>query len=210
MSPEYEKVIDPLITSLLEIVQRADKMSIPDLTVELREEFDRANRQMETDREWKYATYALVAWVDSEIIINHNRWKDDTLEAHYFRTGNAYTEFFLRADKAYEKRYYNAFEVFYICFMFGYHGVYQTGDKTVVPKSLPLTDSEWQKKAAERISRIRKSKKPEKWDETKLPDWSNQPLTGKSSFVNGLIFLTVVLLIASFAVFIVLSGNFGR
>ena len=205
MSPEYENVIDPLISSLLAIIQRADQMTIRDLTVELHEEFDCANQKMETDREWKYANYALVSWVDSEIIINHNRWKDETLEAHYFKTGNAYTDFFLRAERAYEKRYFNAFEVFYICFMFGYHGVYQTGDKTVVPKSLPMTDSEWQKKAAGRVSRIRKSVKSEKWDETKLEDWSNQPLTGYPSFINSLIFVTVISLVASLVVFIVLS-----
>lgn len=205
MSPEYENVIDPLITSLLAIVQRADQMTIRDLTVELREEFDRANRKMETDQEWKYANYALVAWVDSEIIINHNRWKDETLESHYFKTGNAYTEFFLRADRAYEKRYYNAFEVYYICFMFGYHGVYQTGDKTVVPKSLPLTDAEWQKKAAGRISRIHKLKKSEKWDETRLADWMNQPLTGYPSFINAIVFLSVISLVAILVVSIVLS-----
>ena len=75
MSPEYENVIDPLIMELLNIVQRADGMTIRDLTVELRNEFDVANKELETDREWKYALYALVAWVDSEIIINHNGWK---------------------------------------------------------------------------------------------------------------------------------------
>ena len=42
MSPEYEKVIDPLITNLLGIIQRADQLTIRDLSVELREEFDRA------------------------------------------------------------------------------------------------------------------------------------------------------------------------
>lgn len=197
MSPEYENVIDPLLTNLLSIVQRADQLTIRDLTVELREEFDRANRKMETDPEWKYATYAMVAWVDSEIIISHNRWKDETLEAHYFRTGNAYTEFFLRAEKAYEKRYFNAFEVFYICFMFGYHGVYQSGDKTVVPKSLPLTDVEWQKKAASRISRIRKIEKPKKWDETLPEDWHSFPLTGYPMFLNNLVLFVFAVSIAS-------------
>ncbi len=203
MSPEYENVIDPLITSLLAIVQRADQLTIRDLTVELREEFDRANLKMETDQEWKYANYALVAWVDSEIIINHNRWKDETLEAHYFKTGNAYTEFFLRAERAYEKRYFNAFEVFYICFMFGYHGVYQTGDKTVVPKSLPMTDTEWQKKSAGRIARIRKLKKSEKWSETKDEDWSHQPLNGFGTFVNGLVFFLLISVVATLLVLIV-------
>ncbi|MFK7767210.1 MAG: DotU family type IV/VI secretion system protein [Mariniblastus sp.] len=202
MSPEYENVIDPMLTNLLGIVQRADQLTIRDLTVELREEFDRADLKMETDREWKYAKYAMVAWVDSEIIINHNRWKDETLEAHYFKTGNAYTEFFLRAEKAYEKRYFNAFEVFYTCFMFGYHGVYQTGDKTVVPKVLPLTDAEWQKKAAARLGRIRKSEKAEKWHETKPEDWLQQPLTGQSSFINSLVFFGVILVVAALVVFV--------
>lgn len=201
MSPEFENVIDPLLTNLLGIVQRADQLSIRDLTVELREEFDRANRKMETDREWKYATYAMVAWVDSEIIISHNRWKDETLEAHYFGTGNAYTEFFLRAEKAYEKRYFNAFEVFYICFMFGYHGVYQSGDKTVVPKVLPLTDAEWQKKAASRISRIRKMEKQRKWDATIPEGWESYPLNGFSTLVNNLLFFAFVVSISLIAAF---------
>lgn len=196
MSPEYELVIDSLLSSLLAIVQRADQMSIRDLTVELREEFDRAENKMETDREWMDAKYALAAWVDSEIIINHNRWKDETLEAHYFKSGNAYTEFFLRAEKAYERRHFNAFEVFYICFMFGYHGVYQTGDKTVIPKSLPLTDVEWQKKAAGRLARIRKSDKLEKWGETRADDFENHELTGYSLFVNNLVFFCVVTVVA--------------
>ena len=70
-----------------------------------------------------------------------------------------------------------------------------------------MTDTEWQKKASGRISRIRKSKKPEKWDETKLEDWENRPLTGGSAFVNGLVFLTVVSLLAALAVFVALSGK---
>jgi type VI protein secretion system component VasF len=202
MSPEYEQVIDPLLTNLLAIVQRADQLTIRDLTVELRDEFDRAHSKLETDREWKAAKYAMVAWVDSEIIISHNRWKDETLEAHYFKTGNAYTEFFLKAEKAYEKRYFNAFEVYYICFMFGYHGVYQTGDKTVVPKALPMTDVEWQKKASSRVSRIRKAYKTESWENTRRPDVHNFGLIGYASFVNNLvIFLVIALVTAAFVFF---------
>lgn len=195
MNATYENIIDPLITNLLAIIQRADQMSIRELTVELRTEFDLANKQMETDREWKYATYALVAWVDSEIILNHNRWKDETLESHYFKSGNAYTEFFRKAETAYEKRYFNAFEVFYICFMFGYHGVYQTGDRTVIPASLPMSDTEWQKKAAARIGSIRKLEKKEHWGETRPDDWQNLSLSGYTTFISNLVFLLMVVVI---------------
>ncbi|MEL7498860.1 MAG: DotU family type IV/VI secretion system protein [Planctomycetota bacterium] len=206
MSPEYEKVIDPLFTNLLAIIQRADRLSIRDLTVELREEFDRANSIMETDREWKYALYAMVAWVDSEMIISHNRWKDETLEAYYFKSGNAYTEFFLRAEKAYEKRYFNAFEVFYICFMFGYHGVYQTGDKTTVPKSLPVSDAEWQKKAAGRIARIRKTEKEESWGDLRDEEWESRPLDGSVNLINSLIFFAIVAMVTAMLVLVRLFG----
>jgi len=202
MSPEFENIIDPLLTSLLDIIHRSSSLTIRELTVELRDEFDRANSIMETNREWKYATYAMIAWVDSEIILNHNRWKDETLESHYFKSGNAYTEFFLKAENAYSKRYFNAFEVFYICFMFGYHGIYQTGDKTVVPKSLPLSDAEWQKQAAGRLSRIRKSIPKESWESTRLDDWENFPLSGFNTFVNYLVFFAVVLLVAAVAIWL--------
>ena len=199
MSPEYENVIDPLIRELLNIVQRADGMTIRDLTVELRNEFDVANKELETDREWKYALYALVAWVDSEIIINHNGWKDETLESHYFKSGNAYTEFFVRAETAYEKRYFNAFEVYYFCFMFGYHGVYQTGDRTVMPRSLPASDAEWQKKASGRLSSIRKREKQDQpdWGETKADDYANMPVSGYQSMIGNAIFLSMVLFICA-------------
>lgn len=202
MSPEFENIIDPLLLSLLDIIQRASSLTIRELTVELRDEFDRANSMMETNREWKYATYAMIAWVDSEIILNHNRWKDETLESHYFKSGNSYTEFFLKAENAYSKRYFNAFEVFYICFMFGYHGIYQTGDKTVVPKSLPLSDAEWQKQAAGRISRIRKSAPKKSWESTQPDDWENFPLSGFNTFVNYLVFFAVVMLVALVAIWL--------
>ncbi len=208
MSPDYQKVVDPLLSSLLDIIERSARMTINELTVELRGEFDRVNTEMDTDRQWKYAAYALVAWVDSEIILNHNRWKDETLESHYFKMGNAYSEFFLRAELAYTKGYFDAFEVFYICFMFGYHGIYQTGDKSVVPKNLPLTDAEWQKQAAGRISRIRKQRPKESWGNTQWDEWQNLPLDGYRSFTNSL-FLFVTVLVTSLAIliFIISSNN---
>ena len=85
--PDYQKIVDPLLSSLLDIIERSPRMTLNELTVELRGEFDRVNAEMETDRQWKYAAYALVAWVDSEIILNHNRWKDETLESYYFKNG---------------------------------------------------------------------------------------------------------------------------
>ena len=201
MTPAYQKVVDPLISSLLDIIERSPRMTVNELIVDLRGEFDRVNAEMETDRQWKYAAYALVAWVDSEIILNHNRWKDETLESHYFKMGNAFSEFFVRAELAYTKKYFDAFEIFYICFMFGYHGMYQTGDKTIVPKNLPLTDTEWQKQAAGRISRIRKKTPKGSWENTRSDDWQNFSLDGYRSFANSL-FLFVTVLATSLAILI--------
>lgn len=193
MTPKFQQVIDPLLCTLIDLVQRSDRMSIEELKVELTREFDIASNFLEIDPEWLYCKYAMVAWVDSEVMVNHKMWKDNTLEAHYFKMGNAFTEFFLRAQKAYEKRYFNAFEVFYICFMFGYHGVYQISDRTIVPKTLPPTDVEWQVQAAKRLVAIKQEPK-ESWVETRDVEPEQGPLIGFSSFVNNLVFFLFVML----------------
>lgn len=208
MTPEFQSVIDDLFCSLIDIIQRSGQMSINELTVELTEEFDRASRNLDADREWQYCKYAMVAWVDSEIISNHKRWKDNTLEAHYFRMGNAYTEFFLRAQKAYDKKYFNAYEVFFICFMFGYHGVYQTGERSYVPKGLPSTDVEWQEQASRRLARIRQ-RSSDDWDETQELEPEHYQLTGFSSFVNNLVFFCFAIVFVAMLVALFLMNGTG-
>ena len=196
MTPEFQKHLDPLIGALIDLAERSDRMSPEELKVELTREFDCAHNALETNSEWMYAKYALVAWIDAEIILNHKIWKDDPLEAHYFRMGNAYTEFFLRAKKAYEKRYFDAYEVYYICFMLGYHGIYQLADRSSVPASLPNTDVEWQSQTARRIAKIKKQPaKP--WVETIDIDAQDGALEGYTSLINNLVFF-------GFAIFLLL------
>ena len=195
MKPEFQKVIDPLFCSLIEISQRSDRMSVNELTVELTREFDSADRQLETNREWLYCKYAMVAWIDSEIMVNHAEWRDNTLEARYFKMGNAYTEFFNRAQKAYEKQFFSAYEVFFTCFMLGYHGVYQA-DRTEVPKELPGTDTEWQSQAAKRLARINRPSELT-WDETVQNDPENYQLDGRSSIITSALFFVAALVAVS-------------
>ena len=90
--------------------------------------------------------------------------------------------------------------------MFGYHGVYQTGDKTSVPKKLPLTDAEWQKQAAGRISRIRKTRPEEQWGETIPVDWENAPLSGFTMFTNNMVLFSDVFIAAIVAVIIIMKN----
>ena len=208
MNPQYQAIIDPLICDLISIVKRSTELSIDELTVELKERFKKADDELEPigRKEWKYAKYALVAWVDAEIITNQYEWKDNTLEDLYWPQlkGNAYTDFFRRAQKAYEHQYFNAYEIFFICFMLGFQGVYRSSDRSSVPEELPKTGVDWQKMVSRRLATIRGDQKL-KWDETRIVDAENNSLDGANALFNNSLFLLFVVIFFMMAWFLAQS-----
>ena len=193
MTPEYETAIDSLLSRLIEIIDSASQKSEDELDVEFKQAFDATSRIMEAQQEWKYCKYAMVCWVDSEIIAHYPKWKDNPLEAHYFGKAIAFTEFFKQAQRCYEKRFFNAYEVFFICFMFGFRGVYQPNYKTEIPASLPNSDAEWQQQVSRRLAKVNRENES-KWATTRIVDNNNMPLSGFGSFVNQLVIFIVAII----------------
>ena len=206
MNDEFERVIDPLIERLIDYVTRASSYRYSELRSELKDEFRKAHEKLADVPDWKYARYALVAWVDSNLIHIHPKWREKPLEATFYNTGIAYSEFFRKAEQAYRKNYMDAYEVFFICFMFGFRGVYE--DITQVPKDLPESEAKWQETAIRRISRRAKEKNKslENWDRLN-DDVSDDrhPLTGYGSMINNLIFFAATAL-AGIAFYLLASG----
>ena len=205
MTPEYETAIDSLLSRLIEIIDSASQKSEDELDVEFKQAFDSTSRIMEAHNEWKYCKYAMVCWVDSEIIAHYPTWKDNPLEAHYFGKAVAFTEFFKQAQRCYERRYFNAYEVFFICFMFGFRGVYQPNYRTEIPSSLPNSDAEWQEQVSRRLAKISRSN-DSNWSTTKIVDNHNLPLNGFGSFVNQLIILICLVLAITVFYFMMSTG----
>ena len=204
MNPDFQCIFDPLISELLSIVERADQCSIETIRVQSTTQLNKANDAFEVSEfadEWKYCHYAISVWLDEEITVHHHRWSEKPLEAHYFASGYGFTKFFERAQSAFERHHFNAYEVFYICFMFGFHGVYQNGDKTAVPDGLPSTDTDWQKQASDRLAQIHK-RKSSGWNEVNEAKLESMPLVGASSLISNTILLGFVLAALTIAIFI--------
>ena len=194
MTPEdFETAIDSLFSRLIEIIDTASEKTIRDIEVACQQAINHTHRVLENHKEWKACRYAICCWVDSEIILKHPNWKDHTLEASYFERTDAHTKFFTEAKRCFEeKRYFNAYEVFFICFMFGFRGVYQPQYRTMIPDGLPKTDAEWQSQAAKRLAEIKRNKKSD-WKGTRMIDNQAAPLSGFDSFINNLAIFVLIL-----------------
>jgi len=182
MTPEFAKGIDPLIKSLLRIRKQGSQQSVSDYKHQLVEAFDQASRRLDKHGKcWEHAKFALVCWIDSEIISIHPTWKDEVLEAYYFSSGRGSREFFVRAEQAYRDRCLDALEVFLLCFLFGFRGVYQ--DQSHIPKDLPRTEILWQESMIRRLEK--KWYRPQKnWHETVTWNPEQGENTGWATLVN--------------------------
>ena len=192
MNDEFQSVVDPLIERLCKCVDRARSSSsrVSELRNEIKNEFRKAEHQLEGHPGWLYARYALVAWIDSNLIHYQPEWRESPLEAELHGGGNAYTEFFRRAEQAYREGLLDAYEVFFICFMFGFRGVYENISQ--VPSDLPDSETKWQEIAIRRINRLAKQKNEQlsNWHELAKPvSVDRSALSGYRSMVNNLIFL---------------------
>lgn len=83
-------------------------------------------------REWEFAKYALVAWLDEMLVAEREFdwegrewWSNNVLEVHYFKSRMCSTRFFEQARDALEANFLNAFEVYYDCVLLGFQGMYR-------------------------------------------------------------------------------------
>lgn len=176
---------------------------------EVKAQIERAGATLEGSEEWEnYAKYALVAWIDSLMIGNPfvgDHWSDLVLEVDYFETrGEAADEFFRRSEDALQKRYRNAVEVFFLCFVLGFRGIYNDPHALSGYRHLPPTAEEWQKRTAKLVLAGLDKTKIKSTPEMKF---NNEPATGMRNVVNSLlvflVFFVVLGATAYFAFFVV-------
>jgi type IV/VI secretion system ImpK/VasF family protein len=196
MTPEFAAIVDPLLISLMDCGGSVRNKNPRDLREELTGKIDRAEARLKTSEEWQSAKYAIVCWVDSQIIDENPEWEEQPLEKGYFRTTKAHTDFFERAEEAYRKRYWDALEVYFLCFIFGFRGVYKDNDRKIMSRDLPSTDVEWQKKTAQRIADGR-PRQGGKWGALMPHDPDQSSLTGRPSLIRMILLFVVC---AAFAV----------
>jgi type VI secretion system protein ImpK len=160
MTPDFSQAVDPVFECLLHVFDRIERGE----TVEAEPEqqricvaLDRAKAALGESEEWRYAQYALVCWVDEMLIRltwpGRDWWTNHPLERSLFSTADGAVEFFSRAKQAASTRDRNALEVYYVCVILGFRGLYERPDLHGYKKDyqLPETLQDWLRQTFEAI-----------------------------------------------------------
>lgn len=160
MSPDFSAAVDPIflyVLGLLERIERSEHREAEEEMERIRNQFRDAEAQLGSTPEWELAKYALAAWIDDVLIeapwSGRNWWENNSLEFGYFKTRDRGTLFFAKAKEAQEIAQRNALEVFYVCVVLGFRGLYALSEGTFLADQLklPATIESWASRTARSI-----------------------------------------------------------
>ena len=159
MKPTFAKNIDPFFLHVLELLERIGANETPDPGEErarIRARLDAAEQRIGQTDEWQLAKYAIVAWVDEMLIEAPwdgaaDWWREQPLEFEIFRSAIAFSGFYEKAEQASQLLRKDALEVFYICVVLGFRGMYKdptTAESAIrsMDYDLPATMEGWAKR----------------------------------------------------------------
>ncbi|MBI3464065.1 MAG: DotU family type IV/VI secretion system protein [Planctomycetes bacterium] len=137
MKPDFAKAVDPIflhVLGLLDSIERGKPIDVDSARERIISRFDQAERQLSARLdEWRLAEYALVCWID-EVLINaawegHDYWLQHKLEWERFKSAVAFDNFYEQAAIASRQTQKDAFEVFYVCVVLGFRGMYTSPEE---------------------------------------------------------------------------------
>jgi type VI secretion system protein ImpK len=132
MTPKFANAVDPIymqILDLLDRIQREEKASPQEERLRVGGLFDQAAAVLGAGPEWELAKYGLASWID-EVLLEapwegSEWWSNNVLEVALFNTRLCNERFFLRAQEASTLARRDALEVFYVCVVLGFRGLYR-------------------------------------------------------------------------------------
>ncbi|MEL6109268.1 MAG: DotU family type IV/VI secretion system protein [Planctomycetota bacterium] len=137
MSPEFAAAVDPVFLYVSSVVDKIQENKAPqaeEVSDQVRGLLDNAENRLAKRTDWELAKYALVAWVDDLLIeaawAGSQWWEQNRLEFQIFKTAEAFTNFYLQSQKANELPQKDALEVFYLCVVLGFRGLYGDPEAT--------------------------------------------------------------------------------
>ena len=205
MTPSFSRAIDPLflhVLRLLERIERNEPLDAGEQRVLIRAWLDNAEATFGQSDQWQLAKFALVAWIDEVLIETawegQQWWQENALEVEMFNTRDAYTAFYAKARDASQLTKKDALEVFYVCAVLGFRGLYRDSKAADQAKllNLPTDLQTWAKQAAMAIH-LGQGRAP--IDVSGSPGRGAPPLDGRFQLV-GTSLLTVVLAAATIIV----------
>ena len=132
MTPEFAEAVDRVflhVLGLLDQIGRNAEPSPDDEKRRIRGWIDRAEGLLGQQRDWELAKYGLVSWID-EVLIDapwqgSKWWNENKLETELYNTNDRQWKFYAEAKEATKLPRRDALEVFYVCVVLGFRGLYR-------------------------------------------------------------------------------------
>ncbi|MCH5372794.1 MAG: DotU family type IV/VI secretion system protein [Planctomycetes bacterium] len=203
MTPEFAAAIDPVflhVLGVLDRISRNESLSAPEEHNAVMNWLRQAEGQLGQRTDWELAKFAMVAWIDDMLIEapwdGRLWWKENALEVEIFNTRERATRFYTMAQDASRLTRRDALEVFYVCVVLGFRGLYRDSQAALLASQLnlpPDLDS-WARQTARSIQ-LGQGRPP--IDEKPRPPGEAAPLEGKFLLLGSSVICTVLAVFAA-------------
>ena len=209
MTPEFAKAVDPVflhVFGLLDRLGRGVQPSPEEERLRVRGLIDQADAVWGHTPDAELAKYAIVSWIDEMLVAEapwqgSEWWKNNSLEWEYFKTQDRSEQFYVKAKEASSLRRKDALEVFYVCVVMGFRGLYRDINQAAgITEALQLPPDldTWARQAAMSIQ-LKLGRPP--ISEVSVPIEGAPPLNGPFSLIwaslAGLILTVLTGLVAA-------------
>jgi type VI secretion system protein ImpK len=158
MTPKHSLAVDPVLLHVLGLIDRITEGQSPnplDERIRIRALLDQGEAVVGSGREWDLSKYALVSWID-EVLVEANWasrewWSNNVLEMDLFRSRMCSEQFFIYAKEASTLARRDALEVYYVCVVLGFRGLYRDPSLAAMltqQHALPQNLATWAKQTA--------------------------------------------------------------
>jgi type VI secretion system protein ImpK len=158
MTPNFAQAVDPIYLYVLALLDRIAREAKPEPREErarIRALIDEAEARLGFGTEWEMAKYALVSWIDEMLVDAYwdgrEWWSNNVLEIELFNSRQCHEKFFVKAQQASTLSGRDALEVFYVCVILGFRGLYHDAESSAAVAqslNLPVHLSEWARQTA--------------------------------------------------------------
>lgn len=159
MTPEFAQAVDPVFLHVLRLAERIDggeNLAPAEVKRGIEVTLNQAESVLRRSKDWEIAKYGLIAWID-DTLINSNwehrgEWLSDYLfEVDLYGPREAFDKFYKLAAEAKRLSTSDALEVFYICVVLGFRGMYGDAETAEIPEGLPATLEAWTQETGKAI-----------------------------------------------------------
>ncbi len=158
MTPKFAQAIDPIFLHVLELldrISRDERISPQDERLRIKALIDQSQAIVGAGQEWDLAKYGIVSWID-EVLLEapwqgREWWSNNVLEVELFNTRLCNEMFYVRAQEASTLSRRDALEVFYVCVVLGFRGLYRDSMMAAMftqAHGLPPDLESWAKQAS--------------------------------------------------------------